>query len=98
MQILQDLANDLVLYSSGKMSQDEVMRKYPMENTIPEIEAVMSNLCHYFADADIRMRDEKYKFMQESEMKKLISLLRSNSSIDQINTITFLHFPDGRHE
>ena len=54
------------------------------------LEYCYANLHHFLSDADIRARDSEYRAMQESEMRKLINLLRSDASPEKLKWITFL--------
>ena len=55
----------------------------------PGLEELFGNLHHYIADADIRATDPGYRELQDSEMTKLISRLRSGE-IAEANRVTFL--------
>jgi len=55
----------------------EFRERYPIQKTTIELEPVLVNVEHYLADADIRARDERYRTMQDAEMARLISALRS---------------------
>lgn len=52
--------------------------------------ASFHGLQHFLADADIRTNDSEYRAMQESEMQKLIRLLRSGADGSALAKITFL--------
>ena len=43
---------------------------------LPEISDVYGNLFHYWHDQDIREKEDEYKSMQDSELKKLIQHLK----------------------
>ena len=49
-----------------------------------------SNLFHFLSDADIRARDPAWRTMQESEMRKLMVLLRSEAPATKLGRISFL--------
>jgi hypothetical protein len=55
----------------------------------PGLEELFGNLHHYIADADIRAKDSGYRELQDTEMTKLISRLRSGD-IAKANRVTFL--------
>lgn len=62
-----------------------------LENlTFDNLDNVYANIHHYLADEDIRSRDPEYKLMQENELKKLITYLKTNN-YKAANQITFLH-------
>ena len=54
------------------------------------LSGVLVNLQHYLADEDIRQRDSVYRQMQESELDRLIALLRSAAPSDALAEIGFL--------
>ena len=56
---------------------------------IPEIGKVYGNLFHYWHDQDIREKDKEYKFMQDTELNKLIQHLK-NKEFAKANNISFL--------
>jgi hypothetical protein len=85
---LDQLADDLKSVLDGTLTPEEFRMRHPTQN---ETGAVLEVLClveHYLTDADIRSRDFDYRCMQESEMKKLISALRSG----RVNNATKIHF------
>jgi hypothetical protein len=47
-------------------------------------------LQHYLADEDIRAKDEKYRQMQENEMRQLIRLLRTGAERSRVGRVSFL--------
>jgi hypothetical protein len=55
-----------------------------------ELEACFHGLWHYAADEDIRAKDAGYSAMQQSEMRKLISLLRCGASAETLKQVSFL--------
>jgi hypothetical protein len=62
---------------SFRMEQDELFAHL-------DLEAVFVNPQHYLADEDIRQRDSVYRQMQESELDRLIALLRSAAPRDDV--------------
>jgi hypothetical protein len=67
----------------GSLLKDPSMFREPMEHCF-------HGLHHFLADADIRAREPAYASMQISEMRKLISLLRSGASSQQLESVHFL--------
>ncbi len=55
-----------------------------------ELDELYGNLFHYLSDADIRERDEGYRELQDSEMRKLIQHLEAGN-LAKANEITFLN-------
>jgi hypothetical protein len=55
----------------------------------PGLEELFGNLHHYIADADIRAKDPGYRKLQDSEMTKLITRLRTGE-LARANRVTFL--------
>lgn len=53
---------------------------------------LLSNIQHYFDDSDIREKDAWYREMQNSEMKKLIELLKKNRPMNELLAISFLEY------
>ena len=47
-------------------------------------------LWHYQSDADIRAKDPAYRSMQDSEMRKLIDLLRTEAPGSKLSRVSFL--------
>lgn len=47
-------------------------------------------LQHYLADSDIRAKDPTYRSMQDSEMLKLIALLRSDVDPTMLSRVSFV--------
>jgi hypothetical protein len=47
-------------------------------------------LQHYLAVEDIRAKDEKYRQMQDNEMRLLIRLLRTGAEPSRVGKISFL--------
>ncbi len=80
------LADDLERVLDGKLSIPSLRAHYSHS-----FELILSNLEHYEADSDIRRKDPTYAKMQNEEMAKLISLLRSGASLVVVEKISFLH-------
>jgi hypothetical protein len=55
-----------------------------------ELEACFHGLWHYAADEDIRAKDSAYSSMQQSEMRKLISLLHCGAPAETLKKVSFL--------
>ena len=55
-----------------------------------ELKACFHGLWHYAADEDIRAKDPGYSAMQQSEMRKLISLLRCGAPAETLKKVSFL--------
>jgi len=83
------LADTLELLLQGNLTPVEFRRRHPIQKTDKELEPVLANIEHFFADADIRARDQKYSAMQEAEMARLISALRSGD-VDTARRVHFL--------
>jgi len=58
------------------------------------LETICCNLFHYTNDGEIRKKDLEHKNMQESELKKLISFLKSGN-IESAQKINFLGNSNG---
>lgn len=56
----------------------------------PHLSQVKCNIEHYYADEDIREKDDKYKAFQNGELTKLVQHLRCGD-MQKANTVTFLH-------
>ena len=52
--------------------------------------ASFHGLQHFLADADIRAKDSAYRNMQESEMLRLIHLLKSGADATVLSKVSFL--------
>ena len=52
-------------------------------------EKIASYLLHYWCDEDIRERDSEYRDMQETELNKLITLLREEDYL-KASKVSFL--------
>lgn len=90
---LEQLADDLKNVLDGVLTAEEFRIRHP---TRGETGAVLKVLClveHYLADDDIRSKDFNYRVMQEAEMRKLISAVRSGRLSDAAR-IHFLGYSD----
>jgi hypothetical protein len=65
----------------------EKIKGYP--NDVSNL--ISGNISHFLDDADIRHQDSNYKKMQETELKKLITLIERNASKEEIQRISFLN-------
>jgi hypothetical protein len=54
------------------------------------LDACLLGLQHFLSDDDIRAKDADYRDMQETEMRKLIALLRSGADRQTLSKIHFL--------
>ena len=84
----EQLANDLQGVLDGSVTADEFRTRHPVAGQTGPLEAVLCHVEHYLSDADIRRRDSAYRAIQDAEMEKLISLLRSG----RLNNATEIHF------
>ena len=83
------LADDLESLRTGALSASEFRAKW--QSAVSEVlDVIWQNLEHYLADSDIRDRDPAYRGMQESEMVKLIRLLRAGTPAEGLAVINFL--------
>ncbi|HYL17394.1 MAG TPA: hypothetical protein VEV20_01840 [Burkholderiales bacterium] len=89
-----NLAADLEAFSAGRLTEAELRFRHEGQRTSRLFDVVWSNIEHYIADADIRQRDSAYRVMQESELKRLMRLLREGSTDEELQQVTFL----SRHE
>ena len=89
-EILRRLADDLEELARGKITESEIRSRYEWTRAQPRLGTVMCNLYHYLDDADIRSRDPRYREMQESELRKLLALLRGDATERELDAINFL--------
>lgn len=82
------LADELEKVLCGQVELEAVLDQPLRFN--PAIESCFHGLQHFLADQDIRSRDPAYRKMQETEMQRLIELLRSGATPEEIQHITFL--------
>ena len=87
-----DLADALESLRAGRLSEKEFRREYEQNRDATLSRLIWPNLDHYFADADIRERDPAYRRMQDAEMEKLLTLLRTGAPDAELAKINFLGF------
>jgi len=85
------LADDLESLRADTMSVNEFRAHYEWNAASAVVRAIWSNLEHYFSDGDVRARDPVYRAMQETELSKLIRLVRIGAPDSELVRITFLH-------
>ena len=83
-------ADDLESLRAGILSVGEFRAKYEWNATPAVARAIWSNLEHYLSDGDIRARDPAYRAMQDTELTKLVRLVRIGAPDSELTTITFL--------
>jgi hypothetical protein len=84
MQSTNLLANHLEMVLEGRITLEEILKFEPA------LAHCLHRLQHFLADEDIRRKDHTYRSMQESEVRKLIRLLRSNADSSALSAISFL--------
>jgi len=85
---VEQLANDLQGVRDGLVTADEFRTRHPISCETGPLEIILCLVEHYLDDADIRLRDSAYGGMQDAEMQKLISALRSG----RLSDATEIHF------
>jgi hypothetical protein len=85
---LDQLADDPNSVLDGVLTAEEFRLRHPTQDQTGSVLEVLCLVEHYLADADIRSKDFDYRSMQEAEMKKLISALRSG----RLNDAAKIHF------
>ena len=88
------LADDLQRVLDGTLRLEYIMSPEQSLSYGDAIEDCYADLHHFLSDADIRAKDPWYKEMQESEMRKLILLLRNGGRPERIRKITFLSYSE----
>lgn len=88
------LADDLQQVLDGTLSLEQVLSPDHSLSYGGAIKDCYADLHHFWSDADIRAKDPWYKKMQESEMRKLILLLRNGGRPERIRKITFLSYSE----
>jgi hypothetical protein len=83
------LADDLQSLLSGHLSERAFRTKY-QEADSTLLPVIWPNLEHYLADIDIRERDPAYREMQNTEMEKLVRLLRAGAPDSELAKVDFL--------
>jgi hypothetical protein len=86
---IQQIADDLQAILDGSLGPEEFRARHPISGQTGRIEQVLCVVEHYLADGDIRRKDSGYRDMQDTEMQKLISCLRSGRIGDALK-INFL--------
>ena len=88
---IETLCDFLAQLQNGEIQAKDALARLSIISALktPELEELFCNLHHYIADADIRAKDSGYRKLQDSEMTKLISRLRSGD-IAKANRVTFL--------
>ena len=84
----QELCNILEALVNGLIQPDAAIDRINALS-MDGLEGLYGNLFHYLDDADIRKRDSRYRELQDSEVKKLISYLKAGE-LDKANAISFL--------
>jgi hypothetical protein len=84
------LAADLEALLEGALTEEDFRLMYQSGPTSTLVDAILGNLEHYLADADIRGRDPEYRAMQNGELLKLIRLLREDAPMAQLQRVNFL--------
>jgi hypothetical protein len=84
------LASDLEALGAGAMNETEFREKYHSSLSSPLLVTIWPGLEHYFADADIRLRDSVYSRMQQETMRRLAALLRTDASEAELQKMSFL--------
>ena len=88
--VRDEFASDLERLSRGQLSADDIRARYWAPSMPDAVQRVMAYVEHYLDDADIRDRDSEYWDMQETEMRKLIQLLKSRAPLGEVLKIHFL--------
>ena len=87
-----DLADALESLRAGRLSEKEFRGEYEQNRDASLSKLIWPNLEHYLADADIRERDPAYRTMQDAEMEKLLTLLRTGAPDAELAKIHFLGY------
>ena len=88
---VEQLSDDLQGVLEGTLSPGEFRARNPIAGYERSLQTVLCLVEHYLADADIRSRDAGYRDMQDTEMRKLIAMLRSGR-LDDAAKIHFLGY------
>jgi hypothetical protein len=91
MRSVDQLSDDLQGVLEGTVTPDQFRTGHPILGQEPSLEKVLCLVEHYLADGDIRSRDDSYREMQDSEMRKLIALLRSGR-LREAESVHFLGY------
>ena len=84
------LADDLENLLQNKIGPEQFRTKYDFESLSFNTQTILAHVEHFLCDYDIRFKDPQYKKMQESEMEKLITLIRKSGPLEKILSIHFL--------
>lgn len=87
--MVEQLVADLEALRSGRLSDEEFRLRHPIPGVSAQLDEIVCNLEHYFADRDIRARDPDYQRFQDGELAKLIDHLGSGH-FDQAARIDFV--------
>jgi hypothetical protein len=82
------LADQLQRVLDGVIQLEDVLED--PDNQGEYLEGCLHGLQHFLSDDDIRAKDADYREMQETEMRKLIALLRSGADRRVLSKIHFL--------
>lgn len=74
----------------GRLSAADFRVRYQTNGGPSPVDAISENLEHYLSDGDRRAADPAYGRMQDDELRKLIHLLETGASAEQLRRITFL--------
>jgi hypothetical protein len=85
------LADDLESLRAGTLLESAFRAKWQAAVVPEQLSVIWPNLEHYLADL-IRERDSDYRAMQDSEMKKLVQLLRAGAPNAELAGIHFLGY------
>ncbi len=88
MATTEALAQKLEAVLAGALALESVLED--PTNFEGAARASFHGLQHFLADADIRAKDSAYRTMQESEMQRLIYLLKSGANATELSKISFL--------
>ena len=88
--LMLEFADSLEQLSRGQLSPDEIRERYWADSTPQLIQDVMACVEHYLSDDDVRAKDAAYRQMQETEMARLVQLLRTGGTRQELLAITFL--------
>lgn len=88
--ILLELANDLEKIKASELEAEQFRKKYSNTNKSSTLYKIICNVDHYLTDNDIRIKDKNYENMQNTELSKLIYLLKIDGDINKILSINFI--------
>ena len=88
---LLQFADDLERLARGELPPEDLRERYRWDSEAPEVILhIMCYVDHYLSDEDIRAKDDAYREMQDSEMSKLIELIRAGAPRERLVKIHFL--------